>query len=74
VELAFVSLYVYVVITLSISISKVAISKNLAIYAEMVEGKEVKRALSLTEEEHEFLDLVGSLTSAYSTVDLKRTA
>jgi len=45
-------------ITLSISISKVAISKNLAIYAEMVEGKEVKRALPLTEEEHEFLELL----------------
>ena len=57
-ELAFICIPLCLFITLSISISKVAISKNLAIYAEMVEGKEVKRALPLTEEEHEFLELL----------------
>lgn len=43
------------------------------ILIDVFEGKKVKRALPLTEREHEFLDLVGSLTSAFSTVDSKKT-
>ncbi len=43
------------------------------ILIDVFEGKEIKRALPLTEEEHEFLDLVHSLMSAFSTVDSKKT-